>query len=239
MDLAGQTILITGSARRIGRELALSAARAGADIIVHHGHSPDDADRTAEDIRRLGRQAWELQFDLARTDLNKLIEQAWLIHPFDALVNNAAIFELESWDTVTPESWQRHLAINLTAPFFLSQAFARRLGNHPGRIVNILDWRALHPGTDHFSYTISKAALASLTKSLALALAPNITVNGLALGAILPPSDGSNAQDVLAKIPAKRWATIEEVGHALIYLLSGPGYVTGDIIYLDGGRHLL
>jgi pteridine reductase len=239
MDLSGQTILITGSARRIGRELALSAARAGADIIIHHGHSPKEADQTANEIRGFGRQAWVIKFDLVREDLDLLINQAWLLHSFDALVNNAAIFEPESWDTMSHNSWQRHLAINLTAPLFLSQAFAKQLGSHPGRIVNILDWRSLHPGADHFSYTISKAALASLTKSLALALAPNITVNGLALGAILPPSDGSNAQEVLEKVPIKRWADIEEVGKALIYLLTGPGYVTGDIIHLDGGRHLV
>lgn len=239
MDLAGQTILITGSARRIGRALALSAARAGADIMLHHGHSPVEAEQTADEIRRLGRQAWILELDLTRPNPEKLIEQAWMLHPLDALVNNAAIFGSESWNTATHESWQRHFAINLTAPFFLSQSFARHLDpDKPGRIVNILDWRGLHPGADHLSYTISKAAMASLTKSLAIALAPNITVNGLALGAVLPPSDGAGTQNLLAKVPLGRWANLDEVGHALIYLLSGPAYVTGDIIYLDGGRHL-
>ncbi len=240
MDLAGQTILITGSARRIGHALALSTARAGADVMIHHGHSPVEAAQTADEIRQLGRQAWILEFDLSGSNPEKLIEMAWAIHPLDALINNAAIFEPESWDTVTHESWQHHFSINLTAPFFLSQSFARHLGpDKPGRIVNILDWRGLHPGADHLSYTNSKAALASLTKSLALALAPNITVNGLALGAILPPSDGADTQNILAKVPLGRWANLDEVGHALIYLLSGPVYVTGDIIYLDGGRHLL
>lgn len=240
LELTGQTILITGSARRVGRAMALSAAKAGADIFIHHGHSPNDAAQTAAEIRRLGRQAWEIEFDLARSDVAELIDKVWSVQPLTALVNSAAIFESDTWETVTFQVWQRHLSINLNAPFFLSQAFARRLGSSkPGRILNILDWRGLHPGADHFAYTISKAALASMTKSLALALAPNITVNGLALGAILPPSDGANSKDVLAKVPAGRWAEIEEVGNAMIYLLSGPNYVTGDIIYLDGGRHLL
>jgi pteridine reductase len=103
----------------------------------------------------------------------------------------------------------------------------------------MLDWRALRPGPDHLPYTISKAALAALTRSLATALAPQITVNGLALGAILPPSDGANIGNILDNIPAHRWANLEEVGQALVFLLDGPTYVTGEILHVDGGRHLV
>jgi NAD(P)-dependent dehydrogenase (short-subunit alcohol dehydrogenase family) len=158
----------------------------------------------------------------------------------DALVNNAAIFEPLTWDTTDLESWQRHQNINLTAPFMLSQAFARQLpSGNPGRIVNILDWRALRPGADHLPYTISKAGLAALTKSLALALAPNIQVNGIAFGAVLPPSDAGDTSKVIQKVPAQRWAHMEEVIDTLLFLLAGPDYVTGEIIHLDGGRHLV
>jgi pteridine reductase len=109
-----------------------------------------------------------------------------------------------------------------------------------GRIVNILDWRALRPGADHFPYTISKAALAALTKSMAAALAPRIIVNGLALGAVLPPSDRPVDEDKIIKdVPARRWSEPGEVGEALIFLLSGPAYITGEIIHVDGGRHLI
>ncbi|MDX9864376.1 MAG: SDR family oxidoreductase, partial [Anaerolineaceae bacterium] len=107
-----------------------------------------------------------------------------------------------------------------------------------GRIINLLDWRALRPGPDHLPYSISKSALAALTHSLAAALAPQITVNGLALGAVLPPADGSPAQNILNKVPSGRWASLEEVNQALIFLLKGPAYITGEILYVDGGRHL-
>ncbi len=108
-----------------------------------------------------------------------------------------------------------------------------------GRIVNLLDWRALRPGADHFAYTVSKAALAGLTKSLAAALAPAITVNGLALGAVLPPKDGGDTSRILENVPAKRWGSLEDVSRALIFLLAEAPYTTGEIIYVDGGRHLI
>jgi len=132
------------------------------------------------------------------------------------------------------------MAINLTAPFLLCQAFARQVPQgEEGRIINILDWRALRPAADHLPYTISKAALAALTQSLAVALAPGITVNGLALGAILPPSDGEATANLLSSVPAGRWARLDELSQALVILLTGPAYVTGEIIHLDGGRHLV
>ena len=129
--------------------------------------------------------------------------------------------------------------VNLTAPFLLSQAFARTIGREAeGRIVNLLDWRAMRPGADHLPYTVSKAGLAALTQSLAIALAPNITVNGLALGAILAPGEGAPKR-LLEQIPAGRWGALDEVGQALVFLLSGPAYVTGEILHVDGGRHLV
>ena len=136
------------------------------------------------------------------------------------------------------QDWERHVAINLTAPFLLSQAFAKQAPDG-ARIVNILDWRALRPGADHFPYTISKSALAALTKSLAVALAPNISVNGLALGAVLPPTDGNINPEITKSIPAKRWSKEYEVEEALLLLLTGPAYITGEILHVDGGRHLV
>lgn len=137
-------------------------------------------------------------------------------------------------------AWERHLAVNLTAPFLLSQAFFKNLApGNEGRIINILDWRALRPSSDHLPYTISKAALAALTRSMAVALAPRITVNGLAFGAILPPSDGAELKGIIDNVPANRWANLDEVGQALIFLLTGPSYITGEILHVDGGRHLI
>lgn len=233
--------MVTGAARRIGRALALACARVGADIIIHHGHSKSDALQLQEEIAQIGPRAWVLQADLARADETaRLIEQAVGLRPLFALVNNAAIFERLSADETTPTDWERHLAVNLTAPFLLSQAFARQISDDGrGHIVNILDFRALKPGADHFPYTISKAALAAMTRSLAQAFAPRVTVNGLALGAILPPADGNVNPKIGASIPVQRWGTLEDVEKALLFLLTAAPYITGEIIHVDGGRHLV
>lgn len=239
--LSGKTILITGAARRIGRALALACAGGGADMILHYRSSESEARQLVDEVARVGREAWILQADLANpAETVHLMEQASSIRPLYALVNNAAVFESLSLDDTTLAEWERHLAINLTAPFLLSQAFARQLpASAEGRIINLLDWRALRPGRDYFPYTISKAALASLTQSMARSLAPNITVNGLALGAILPPSHGKGSQPVIKSVPAARWGTLEDVENALLFLLSGSPYITGEIIHVDGGRHLV
>ena len=238
--LVGNTVLITGGARRLGKVMALAAAAHGADIILHHAHSPVEAQETAEQIRALGRQVWILKANLLDcAEVQSLISSAFDIAPVSALINNAAIFKQVNMTNTTITDWNEHLQINLTSPFLLSQVFALRYqSDNVGRIINMLDWRALRPGKDHFPYTISKAALASLTKTLALSLAPQITVTGIALGAILPPGDEDFSADLIRNVPMKRWAKLEELGDLVTYLLSAPSYITGEIIHLDGGRHL-
>jgi NAD(P)-dependent dehydrogenase (short-subunit alcohol dehydrogenase family) len=228
MSLNNKLVLITGAAQRVGRELALAVARAGGDVVIHFSQSEADAKSLFTEIEALGRSAYLLQADL--NDSTQV----------ETLVNNAAIFQPLTWETSTLEDWNRHLMVNLTVPFLLSQAFARLLPQgETGRIINLLDWRALRPGADHLPYTISKSALAALTRSLAIAFAPRITVIGLALGAVLPPTDGSAPQKIIEKVPAGRWADLDEVSQTLVFLLSGPAYITGEIIHVDGGRHLV
>lgn len=241
MSLQGKTVLITGAGVRVGRAMALAVAQRGADVIIHFNQSREPAEALQSEIQQIGRSAHLLQADLENPrKAAQLLTRALNYGSIFALVNNAAIFESLSLQQTKFEDWEKHLAINLTAPFLLSQAFASTLRpGEEGRIINILDWRALRPGEDHFPYTISKAALAALTHSLAIALAPNITVNGLAFGAILPPSDGAENTAVLENVPAQRWADLDEVGQALIFLLNGPAYITGEILHLDGGRHLV
>lgn len=241
MALTGKTILITGAARRVGRSLALFLAQAGADVMIHHANSPKDAEETAEQITQLGRRAWVVQADFSDPrEAESLLARAAAFSPLFAIVHNAAIFAPPGLENTTLEEWQQHMNINLTAPFLISREFARQyVPGTKGRMVTILDWRALRPAADHFAYTVSKAALAAMTRALAVALAPDITVNGLALGAILPPSDGSDTRWVEHQVPAKRWADLDEVGQALLFLLDGPEYITGEIIHVDGGRHLV
>ncbi len=240
-SLQGKTYLVTGGARRVGAAIAEGIAHAGGNVIIHYGHAEEDAQATAARIRALGRQAWVLQADLNEpAETQSLVERAWECAPLDGLVNNAAIFAPLGWKDTTLETWEQHLRINLTAPFLLSQAFARLLPPYKhGRIVNILDWRALRPGADHLPYTISKAGLAALTRALAVALGPHIAVNGIALGAILPPADGGDTQKVVSGLPNQRWAELTEVQQTMVFLLGGPEYIVGEIIHLDGGRHLI
>ncbi|HNQ94861.1 MAG TPA: SDR family oxidoreductase [Anaerolineales bacterium] len=237
--LKNKTVLITGAARRLGRMFALACARAGTNVAIHHAHSQADAKSLKEEITGLGVRAWIFQADLNdSTQTGNLIRLVNESTPVHFLVNSAAIFQPLALDSTTLEDWNKHLAINLTAPFLLSQAFARQ-ADEGSRIVNILDWRALRPAADHFPYTVSKSALAAMTKSLAVSLAPRITVNGLALGAILPPADGNASPDITKNIPMKRWAKENEVEQALLFLLTSPTFITGEIIHVDGGRHLV
>lgn len=249
-NLIGKKVLVTGAAVRVGRALALSAAQAGADVILHFYRSEEAAHSLRSEIQALGREAHLLQANLAEPDeVESLIPRALEFGPLNALVNNAAIFGSQRWHETSLEIWNQHMAINLRAPFFLSQAFAHALEpGQSGRIVNILDWRALRPGADHLAYTISKAGLAALTRSLAQALAPQITVNGMALGAVLPPSTEHDAQteenegqqaEIIQPVPAGRWAELDEVQQTLLFLLTGPAYITGEVIHIDGGRHLV
>src|SRR5574340_169448 len=237
--LSQKTVLITGASRRIGRALALASAAAGADVIIYYGHSRELAEETRRLVVELGRRAWTLQADFLRPDdVRRLADAAFSLRPVYALVNNAAIFGPAGLTETSLQDWDSHMAINLRAPFVLAQAFGGALGpQEEGRIVNILDWRATHPGRDHFAYTVSKAALSARTRSLAQALAPRVAVNGLALGAILPPEGSGMDPRMVQRVPARRWGTLEEVAHGLIFLLAGPMYVTGEVIYLDGGRH--
>ena len=212
MDLSGHSALVTGAGRRLGRAFAEGLAARGAAIAVHYGGSAAEAQ---EVVRAAG------------------------LGELDILVNSAAIFEPGGLLETDLAAWERHLSINLTAPFLLSQAFARHRAGRPGAIVNLLDWRALRPGADHFAYTVSKAALAAMTKSLAISLAPSIRVNGLALGAILPPEgEPRDPEQILERVPAGRWGTVEEAVDALLFLVGGSDFVTGAILHLDGGRQL-
>lgn len=234
-------MLVTGGAVRLGRVISLALADAGANLVIHYGASAQAAEQTQSEARSKGVQAFLLQADLNDTQQAASLVAACLKHgPLFALVNNAAIFENLTLLETGLQQWERHMRINLTAPYMLSKTFAESLApGQPGRIVNMLDWRALRPAADHFPYTISKAGLAALTRSLAISLAPHITVNGIALGAILPPSHKADLDAIIENVPAERWAELDEVTRTLLFLLDGPAYITGEIIHLDGGRHLV
>ena len=241
--LDGRTALVTGAPRRVGRVLALALARAGANVAIHYGSSEAEARATADQIERLGVRSTVLQADLLDTgQVEGLVDAATgRLGPIDILINNASIFSTQSVDATTAKVWDDSFAVNLRAPFLLSRAFARALpADRKGDIVNMNDWRGLRPGADHFAYTVAKSGLHGLTQGLAVALAPRIKVNEVALGAVLPP-EGSSADHVeklQRKIPLDRWSPPEEVAEAVVYLLRAPS-ATGLTLYVDGGRHLV
>jgi NAD(P)-dependent dehydrogenase (short-subunit alcohol dehydrogenase family) len=212
--------------------------------VIHYGHSAQAAQDTVAEIKAFGVNAWAISADLNDEEaINTLVpfalEQAGHL---DILINNASIFPPEDFLDADSATWDHNMTVNLKAPFLLSQAFARALSdNQQGKIINLLDVIAMRPQNHHFSYTISKYGLEGLTQAMAHALAPrNVQVNGIALGAILPNVNDSPEQfEKLAKhIPARRTGSPEDVVKAMLYLLRDADFVTGEIIRVDGGRHL-
>ena len=245
MDLKDKVALITGSAKRVGKALALALAEQGCHIIMHYGHSAEAAIETVEEIKTRDVQAWLISADLndeaaVGTIVPFALEQAGQL---DILINSASIFPPEDFLGANSVTWDRAMMVNLKAPFLLSQAFAHALPEgQPGKIINLLDTIVLRPQNHHFSYTISKVGLAGLTKAMAHALAGrNIQVNGIALGAILPNvnDDPVQFERLTERIPARCTGSPEEVVKAMLYLLKDADYVTGEIIRVDGGRHLV
>jgi pteridine reductase len=243
MELESQVAIVTGGAVRLGKAQAIALAERGASIIVHYNASSGPADEVVRQIRELGGQAIAVQADLRDASAaSGIVDRA--VATFgkaDILVNSAAIFEAGHWDDTTEENWDRHFDINLKSPFFLSQAFGKQVGSERrAHVVNIADWRAVHPGTDHFAYTLAKAGLVAMTKSLALALAPNIQVNAIAPGLILPPPGRGVEyfERAAPHIPAQRTGSPAEIVKALLFLLDSD-FVTGELLYVTGGEHLL
>ena len=242
MELQGKTALITGGAHRIGRGLALALAQAGCNLILHYNRSADRAQGAAEEARSLG-----VQVVLRQADLSRLDDAASLFAglpdsfaPVQILVNSAAVFPKDTLADLTLEGWSQTLRINLRAPVLLTQAFVRSLPDDlEGAVVNITDWRTERPYRTHFSYTISKGALDTFTRTAALQLAPRVRVNGIALGAMLPPEGASDAywENVLATVPLKRAGGTASAADTLLYLLHND-FITGEIIRLTGGAHL-
>ena len=242
MELDGKVAIVTGGAVRLGKALALALAEHGARLVIHYGSSAGPAQETVTEIKAMGSEALAIQADLSQSGQAASIVERAVAHfgQVDILVNSAAIFEPGNWDDTTEANWDRHFAINLKSPFFLSQAFAKHVGREgAGHIVNITDWRGVRPGTGHVAYTLTKAGLIAMTKSLALALAPNIQVNAIAPGMILPPpgEDQSYLERKAGKIPAQRVGSPEGIAKTLLFLLRSD-FVTGELIFVTGGQHL-
>jgi NAD(P)-dependent dehydrogenase (short-subunit alcohol dehydrogenase family) len=234
--------LVTGAARRVGRTLACRLAADGWAVAVHYNASRAQAEQTAADVEAAGGRAVTLQAEL--TDEGQaaaLVDRAaGALGPLGLLVNNAAVFEYDSAADATRASWDRHMETNLRAPFVLAQAFRRQLpAGRAGQIVNLLDGYVLQPAAGFTSYHLSKVGLYSLTQSLALQFAPDVRVNAIGPGALLPDHyrDASAIAAAHAETPLKRGTDPEEIYRTLRFFLAARS-VTGQMVALDGGRHL-
>ena len=237
--------LITGAARRIGAIIARRLHAAGYDLALHCRHSRAELDALIAELER-GRAAstCALQTDLA--DVATLAPLVAAAHArfdrLDALVNNASAFHATPVGTATPAQWDELFNTNARAPFFLAQAAAPYLAERAGAIVNIVDIYAERPLPGYGVYCMSKAALAMMTKSLARDLAPAVRVNGIAPGAILWPESGkgdSDRQRLIEQTPLKRTGSPDDIAATVLWLLRDAPFVTGEIVRVDGGRHLV
>ena len=241
-DAMPRAALVTGGAQRIGRAIALALAGDGWAVALHYHRSGAAAAALVAEIARGGGNAVALGADLARESETAALVPAAVaaLGPLGCLVNNASVFERDEALDVTRASWDRHIETNLRAPFVLMQEFARQLpADRAGAIVNLLDERVLNL-TPHFvSYTLSKSGLWTLTRTMALALAPRIRVNGIGPGPTLPSPRQSAEQfrRQSAAMPLRRGTTPEEIAAAVRFVLGAPA-LTGQVIALDGGQHL-
>jgi NAD(P)-dependent dehydrogenase (short-subunit alcohol dehydrogenase family) len=237
-----KTALVTGAAQRIGRELALALAEDGFSVAVHYHGSREAAEGVVAQIHGKGGAARALAADLAdEAAVGALLLRAEdEFGPIGCLVNNAAVFLDDTVETATRDSWERHMAINLRAPFVLIQHMAARLPTElSGIVVNMLDQRVWSLTPYFVSYTVSKAGLWTLTQTMALALAPRIRVNGIGPGPTLPSARQSAEQfgRQCELMPLRRGTSPAEIAAALRFILSTPA-MTGQMIALDGGQHL-
>ena len=233
------TALVTGGARRIGRELVRASAAAGYDVAIHCRREDADTLSAADEVRAAGRKAAVFPCDLAdEAAVSALVSRVGAaLGPVTLLVNSASLFRNDSFSQLERAFWDSHLDTNLRAPLILSREVAAQ--GLAGQIVHILDQRVLAPGPDYFSYTLSKAALWSATRMMAIELAPRIRVNAIGPGPVLANPDQSPAdfEAEAASTPLGRAVDPADIGRALTYLI-GAASVTGQMIAVDGGQHL-
>ncbi|HUE77292.1 MAG TPA: SDR family oxidoreductase [Longimicrobiales bacterium] len=241
MDPHGKFALVTGAARRVGRALALGLARGGADVAVHYHGSEAGARRTVEAIKALGRNAVALRADLADADACGALvaAAAQRLGGLDILVNSASLFESAPFEEITAEAWDRVQAVNLRAPFLLTRAAAPLLRERTGAVVNIADLAGVQAWRSFAHHGVSKAGLIHLTRVSARSLAPDVRVNCIVPGTVLPPEDYTEEEVArsAARSALQRIGSPEDVVRALLFLIESD-FATGSVVTVDGGRLL-
>ncbi len=243
MDLAERVVLVTGAGRRVGRAIAVRLAEAGCHLAVHYRTSAAEAAQTVETCRAAGARAEIFDADLADPAAAARLVQRVLSYfgRLDALVNSASVFEPMMLDEFEVAAWDRTLRINLTAPLVLAHAARDELRRARGRIVNLCDSATQRAWPDHLAYVVSKGALETLTRVLARALAPEVNVVGVAPGVAAWPDhyDQQMRDRLTRRIPLQRAGTPEDIAGTVHFLLRDGDYITGVVLPVDGGRHLV
>lgn len=239
----GKGALVTGGAKRLGKETASALARAGASLVIHYNTSAGPAEAFCASLETAGTKAVPLQANLDDPDeAEGLFGRAWeALDGIDLLVNNASIFPKGRMDGMTLADLNWNIRVNAWAPFLAIREFHRRVRgtSRRGSVVNLLDTRLVGGDLVHAPYHLSKAVLAEITSMTALEFAPELQVNGVAPGAVMPPEelDESYLDGLTAELPLKRRGYPADIADAALYLL-GASFVTGQVIFVDGGRHL-
>jgi NAD(P)-dependent dehydrogenase (short-subunit alcohol dehydrogenase family) len=241
--LSGKSALVTGGARRIGREIALTLARAGADVAITYLKSQADASETAREIASLGCRALAVEADVrSEASVRAAIDSVTTIFGrLDLLVNNAAVFESASLESISLEAWDMVFATNARGPFLVAREALPHLRAAEGRIVNIGSLGGMHAWAGHAHYCASKAALHMLTQAMAKAFAPAVSVNCVAPGWIELEEQAAEEAGArfAARTPMRRNGTADDVAQAVLFFATGPKFVTGQILAVDGGLGLV
>jgi len=238
--LAGKTVLVTGGAKRIGREIALTFARAGADVAITFSASQAQAEDTVRDLAALDVEAMAVRCELRDPDdvkqtVGAVVEE---LGRLDILVNNAGTFESVALEEIAVEAWDRMFETNTRGPFLMAQAAYPYLKEAGGRIINIGSLGGIHPWATHAHYCTSKAALHMLSQTMAKAWAPEISVNCVAPGMIVQGEVGAGYEEFARRTPMKRNGTAEDVAAAALFFATAPHFITGQLLAVDGGLGL-
>ena len=239
--LLGKSALVTGGARRVGRGIAMALAEAGADVAITFRNSRDKAAQTASDIESLGHRALAVECDV-RSEASVRAAVAATIRDFgrlDLVVNNAAVFQSTPLDSITVDQWDAVFETNARGPFLVAREALAHLRVVEGRIVNIGSLGGIKAWATHAHYCVSKAAVHMLTQAMAKAFAPQVSVNCVAPGWIeLESSDARQSEHFRQKTPMQRNGTIDDIAQAVLFFASGPHFITGQILTVDGGLGL-
>jgi len=242
MELEGRVALVTGAGRRLGRAMASALATRGMTLAIHHHASSDGAQQLKQEIIASSGRAVCFEADLTDAHAARALPDR-VVREFgrlDVLVNSAAVMHRLSLEETTPEQWDAILNLNLRAVFFCTQGAAPALRASRGKVVNLADLAGLEPWSGFAAHSVSKAGVVMLTKVLALSLAPDVTVNAIAPGAVLVPDeyDEEERNRLARATPLRRLGDPVDVTSALLYLLEGGDFVTGEVLVVDGGRYI-